>query len=84
MADSQTPVPTVLVVDDEKNYLLVMATLLTDQGYEVLTTERAEDALRMVRTSHVDLMLTDMKMPKMDASNCCARPRTSGRNCRWS
>ena len=59
---------TILVVDDEKNYTLVMATLLADEGYEVVTAESAVDALHVIREGdlELDLVLTDMTMPKMD------------------
>ena len=36
---------TILVVDDEKNYLLVMETLLTGAGYEVLTVSAGMPAV---------------------------------------
>ncbi|MBW2091043.1 MAG: sigma-54-dependent Fis family transcriptional regulator [Deltaproteobacteria bacterium] len=57
---------TILVVDDEKNYLVVMSTLLSEQGYEVLTAENGKQALEIIEESDLDLVLTDMKMPKMD------------------
>jgi len=54
---------TILVVDDEKNYLVVLETLLRSEGYEVITADNAKDALEIVLESDVDLVLTDMKMP---------------------
>mgnify|MGYP005845662199 CR=1 FL=1 len=56
---------TVLVVDDEKNYLLVMETLLTGAGYEVLTADSGEEALETIRRNDLDLVITDMKMPRL-------------------
>jgi two-component system NtrC family response regulator len=56
---------TILVVDDEINYLTVMETLLGDAGYEVLTAPSAVEALKIAGASDLDLVLTDMKMPKM-------------------
>jgi two-component system, NtrC family, response regulator len=56
---------TILVVDDEKNYLLVMDALLSEGGYEVLTAGSAEEALKIVRKNDLDLVITDMKMPKV-------------------
>lgn len=56
---------TVLVVDDEKNYLLVMEALLAGAGYEVLTAEGGEEALEIVRRNDLDLIITDMKMPRL-------------------
>jgi two-component system NtrC family response regulator len=56
---------TILVVDDEKNYLLVMETLLAGAGYEVLTIDSGEEALELTRRNDLDLIITDMKMPRM-------------------
>jgi len=57
---------TILIVDDEKNYLLVLSALLEEEGYEVLTTASSQEALEIQKASDVDLVLTDMKMPGMD------------------
>jgi DNA-binding NtrC family response regulator len=56
---------TILVVDDESNYLTVMEALLGEAGYEVLTAPSALEALKIAGASDLDLVLTDMKMPKM-------------------
>ncbi|MEW5724917.1 MAG: sigma-54 dependent transcriptional regulator, partial [Thermodesulfobacteriota bacterium] len=64
---------TILVVDDEKNYTLVMATLLTDQGYEVLTAQSGEEALSLLQVHDLDLILTDMTMPRLDGIELLAR-----------
>ena len=57
---------TILVVDDETNYLTVMEALLGEEGYEVLTAPGGHEALKLTGSSDVDLVLTDMKMPKMN------------------
>ena len=56
---------TILIVDDEKNYLVVLEALLRPEGYEIITADNAVDALRLVRESDLDLIITDMKMPGM-------------------
>jgi len=55
----------VLVVDDEENLRLVLRTLLRRHGYEVETAESGEDALAMVDSFGPDVVLTDVRMPKM-------------------
>ena len=57
---------TILVVDDEKNYLLVLSAVLEDEGYEVLTAQSGHEALEIQKSSDLDLILSDMKMPVMD------------------
>jgi two-component system NtrC family response regulator len=54
---------TILVVDDEKNYLVVLEALLRPEGYEILTADNAREAIRLIRESELDLVITDMKMP---------------------
>ncbi|MBW2062268.1 MAG: sigma-54-dependent Fis family transcriptional regulator [Deltaproteobacteria bacterium] len=64
---------TILVVDDEKNYLVVMSTLLSEQGYEVFTAENGWQALELIEESDLELVLTDMKMPQMDGIELLTR-----------
>ena len=54
---------TILIVDDEKNYLVVLEALLSPEGYEIITADNARSALRLIEESDLDLVLTDMKMP---------------------
>ncbi|MGD8256839.1 MAG: sigma-54 dependent transcriptional regulator [Desulfobacterales bacterium] len=57
---------TILIVDDEKNYLRVLSAVLEDEGYEILTALSGQEALEIQKASDLDLVLTDMKMPGMD------------------
>jgi two-component system NtrC family response regulator len=57
---------TILIVDDEKNYPLILSAVLVDEGFETLTAHSGEEALELLANSDVDLVLTDMKMPSMD------------------
>jgi len=56
---------TILIVDDEKNYLIVLGALLGSEGYEIVTSENGHTALKVVQEGDIDLILTDMKMPGM-------------------
>jgi two-component system NtrC family response regulator len=57
---------TVLIVDDEKNYPLILGAVLEEEGLEVLTANSGPEALQILEASDLDLVLTDMKMPSMD------------------
>ncbi|MBW1858749.1 MAG: sigma-54-dependent Fis family transcriptional regulator [Deltaproteobacteria bacterium] len=57
---------TILIVDDEKNYRVVLSAFLSGEGYEMLTADNAHEALEAVDSVDLDLVLTDMKMPVMD------------------
>jgi two-component system response regulator AtoC len=58
----------ILVVDDERLIRLTLEQGLANRGYAVLTADRAEDALRIVRESPPDLVLLDIKLPDRDGS----------------
>ena len=55
----------ILIVDDEKNYLLVLDALLSEAAYEVATADSGARALAILDEDEPDLMLTDMRMPRM-------------------
>jgi two-component system response regulator AtoC len=65
----------VLVVDDEENIRLVLRTLLRKHGYEVEIAESGEAALTMVDSFGPDVILTDVKMPKMGGLDLLATLR---------
>ncbi len=56
----------ILVVDDEANIRRVLAAQLAREGYEVHAAEDGERALAMLREHHIDLLITDLRMPKLD------------------
>jgi two-component system, NtrC family, response regulator len=56
---------TVLVVDDEKNYQVVLADVLEDEGYEVVTASSGQEAMEIIRRMPIHTVLSDIKMPGM-------------------
>jgi two-component system response regulator AtoC len=56
----------VLVVDDEANLRRVLTAQLARDGYEVHVAEDGEAGLALLREHHIDLVITDLRMPKMD------------------
>ena len=57
---------TVLIVDDQKNYPLILGAILEEEGFETFTANSGRDALEILANTDIDLVLTDMKMPSMD------------------
>jgi two-component system NtrC family response regulator len=56
----------ILVVDDDKETVALLKNILTkEKKYEVLTALAAEDALSLLESENVDLVMTDLKMPGM-------------------
>ncbi|HVJ90719.1 MAG TPA: sigma-54 dependent transcriptional regulator, partial [Labilithrix sp.] len=62
----------VLVVDDEENIRLVLKTLLRRHGYEVEVADSGESALALVDAFGPDVILTDVRMPKMNGIDLLA------------
>jgi two-component system, NtrC family, response regulator AtoC len=56
----------VLIVDDEPNLRKILAAQLSRDGYDVLLAEDGEQGLSLLRENHIDLVVTDLKMPKVD------------------
>ena len=56
----------ILLVDDEEGIRKVLGISLADIGYDVLTAENGEKALRIFKEFQPPVVLTDIKMPGMD------------------
>jgi len=61
------PAATILIVEDETEVRLALCRLLSDVGYEVTGLERGADALEMIQRSPFDVVITDMRLPDVDA-----------------
>jgi len=62
----------VLVVDDEENIRLVLRTLLKKNGYDVEVADSGEAALGLVDSFGPDVIITDVRMPKMSGLDLLA------------
>ena len=56
----------ILVADDDKNTRMLFRAVLEAENYTVLTAENGEEALSVMDSNHVDLVVLDVMMPKMD------------------
>ena len=56
----------ILVVDDDKNTRMYFEAVLKTNGYTVTIARDGEDALNVMDREHVDLVVLDIMMPKMD------------------
>lgn len=56
----------VMIVDDEQDITEMMSETLDLWGYNAITALDGEDALQKFRNSAVDLVITDLRLPKMD------------------
>lgn len=56
----------ILIVDDDKHTRLLFEAVLRAEGYSVLTAADGEEALGIMDKKHVDLVILDIMMPRMD------------------
>ena len=70
----------IMVVDDDKNTRLFLKAVLEAENYTVLTAENGEDALALMDCNHVDLVVLDIMMPKMDGYEFTRALRESNNN----
>lgn len=70
----------ILVVEDDKNVRRLMETVLTRYGYEPLSACDGYEALDILDRKHVDLILLDVMMPRMDGYEFTNTLRSGGCN----
>ena len=70
----------ILVVDDDKNTRTLMKLVLEGDNYSVLTACNGEEALAVMDSSHVDLVVLDVMMPGMDGYQLTRALRESNNN----
>lgn len=63
----------VLIVDDEPNLRRILSAQLTRDGYDVLSAEDGEAGLALLRENHINLVITDLKMPRVDGMTLLKR-----------
>ena len=55
----------ILIVDDEKHYPMIIGEVLSEEGYTPFTASSGMEALDILNTQPIDLILSDVKMPGM-------------------
>ena len=70
----------ILVVDDDKNTRALLKAVLETENYSVFTAENGEDALAVMENTHIDLVVLDVMMPKMDGYEFTRTLRQSDNN----
>lgn len=70
----------ILVADDDKNTRMYFRAVLENNGYTVSVTDNGENALDIMDKEHVDLVVLDVMMPKMDGYEFTKILRESNNN----
>ena len=67
---------TILLVDDEEAVQKLLTYPLEHEGFRVLQARDGEEALRRFAAEHVDLVVLDLMLPKVDGLEVCRRMRS--------
>jgi DNA-binding response OmpR family regulator len=72
----------IMVVEDDPGLLHLYRILLHARGYRVLTAEDGEEALKTYRRdgAGIDLMIVDLRLPRLDGIAMLARMKSAGMN----
>jgi len=68
----------ILIVDDEKSIRDALSDILSEEKYEIVTAENGEDAWGKLEAEKIDLVLCDIKMPKMDGMELLSKASEEG------
>jgi len=68
----------ILVIDDEKDFLIFMQEELALHGYEVVVASDGEEGLEGIRNHRPELVICDIRMPKQDGFYVLRNLRHSG------
>lgn len=64
--------PRVLLVDDDPDILDVLEITLSEENFEISKATNGEEAMKIIRSKPLDLVLLDYNMPKMNGREVCA------------
>jgi response regulator RpfG family c-di-GMP phosphodiesterase len=65
----------ILCVDDEANILSALRRVFRPLGYQVFTADSGAEALALLQTQPIDLVISDMRMPEMDGAQLLEQVR---------
>ena len=71
--------PTIAVVDDDRDILDLVETMLEMEGHQVITFDSSPAALEALRVKSPDLVILDIKMPEMDGMELLRQFRAKSR-----
>ena len=60
-----SPIPSILVIDDEQGILETLRILLKNEGFDVTTAQGGKAGLEQIRSGTHDIILSDVRMPQV-------------------
>jgi CheY-like chemotaxis protein len=82
MKSATVPTPQILLVDDNRDGLLVRRSLLEELGYQVRVANGGEEGLKLFEALNPAVVITDFRMPSMDGIELIRRIRALNANAR--
>jgi CheY-like chemotaxis protein len=82
MKTAPVPPPHILIVDDNRDGLVVRRSLLEEVGYSVQIALSGEEGLKLFEANRFDVVVTDYRMPRMNGVELIQRVRTLDPNAR--
>lgn len=73
---STETVPVILIADDEPEICNALARILKRRGFSILIAADGREALDIIQSSHVDVLLADLNMPRMDGMELLKATKT--------
>ena len=70
----------IMVIDDSQTIRRTAETLLTKEGFTVVTAQDGFEALAKIADHHPDLIFVDIMMPRLDGYQACALIKANPRN----
>ncbi len=65
----------ILIIDDDRDILVIISDMLSGYGYEVTTAESAEEAFGLLSSNSYHLLLLDINLPDSDGFEICKQLR---------
>ena len=72
----------ILIVDDKAENIHLLQAILEGNGYETISAQNGKEALEQLRKQPVDLIVSDILMPKMDGFQLCRECKTDEKLCK--
>lgn len=74
------PLKKILIIDDQQSIRMILSMLLSDMGYVVEVGQNGEEGIQLFNDhSDIALVITDIRMPKMDGNEVARHIRASYR-----
>ena len=70
----------ILVAEDDKHARKLLETVLKREGYHVVTAQDGEEVFTVLESQHIDLMILDIMMPKMNGYEVARQLREANFN----